>query len=345
MPTNVIGTYDTAEMLEAINATPRPRTFLLERCFGGNVRTFDTKYVLLDWRRGGRVMAPFVNRKIGGKLVEKLSTATRRYEPPMIAPRAVFRGDEAFERGPGEVIGGDASPAERMAALIADEFASHDMLITRRIEWMVAKMLTTGTIPIVGEGVVDEIDLDFTQTEALGGADLWTASTSDPLGDIEDWSMELIQAAGVTPDTAILGKTAAKAFKSHEKVQNYLNLRNVMPGQMNPRELPNGVKYIGSIEAVDYFTYPEWYIDDTTGVETPMIPDAACVLFPSSARNIGAKMLYGAHWEAKSRTAVKGERIPRQWVEEGPNVEFAELVSYPVPLMPDVDSWKVATVV
>lgn len=350
MKTNLIGTYDTATMLEAINATPRPRTALRDRLFGGRYTNFETQYVVADFQKGKRAKAPFVNRMMGGKLVEKLNMTTRRYEPPMIAPRNVFRGDEAYERMPGEVIGGAASPDERAQSAIARTMDSHDYLITRTEEWMVASMLATGVITIKGEGVSDEIDLGFDQFETLAGDNVWGGTTGNIRESLRTYKRQVIKSSGITPDTLILGEDAADAFLSDQDILTQLNTINANLGRIDVRDLPNGMQYLGYIEGMDVFGYDEWYIDDdpdsaTVGEELPMIPVDVAIICPSSQRNPRAEMLYGSYYDVEDDTTYVGARIPRTWTDKGANARFMELVCFPLPFMPDIDSWLVATVV
>jgi hypothetical protein len=344
MADNLIGTFDTAEMLAAIDATPRPRTFFRERLFGGNIRTFLTKSVTADFCKGQRALAPFVNRRIGGKLVEKLAFESRNYEPPMVASRAVFHGDEAFERTMGEVIGGSSDPNTRMTDNRARELTNHDRMVTRTEEVMNSQMMATGIITIVGEGVSDEIDLSHTNTDLLAGDSRWGESGADPVINFHEWKRECLRLSGITPDTVVLGSDAADAFLEDSKVRDLLDVRNIMIGQINPRDVPSGAIWLGTIDGVDVFEYPEWYIHPTTGVETPMVAANKAIMFPSAARNPGAIMLYGAYYDVKNQQTIVGSRIPRTWVEEGPNTEMLELICFPLPVMPDVDSWLVATV-
>lgn len=344
METNLVGTFDTFEMLEAINATPRPRTFFRETCFGGRQHESLTKYVTADFMAHNRALAPFVNRYMGGKLIEKTPFESRRYEPPMVAPRAVFRGDEAFERGFGEVIGGNTDPDSRMAQLTARELNKHDLMVTRREEWMIAQLLTTGVITIVGEGVTDSIDLNHTNQVVLSGTSLWGQADAEPIMNLRDWKRQVIRLSGITPDTMVLGATAAKEFLKDSQVQSLLDNRRMNLGNVNPRDVPSGAIYIGTIEGVDIYEYPEWYIDDATGTEMPLIPDTAAILFPSAARNPGALMVYGAYYDMAKKAVVAGARIPRSWIDEPKNVQFTELVSMPLPVIPHVDSWLIATV-
>ena len=61
-------------------------------------------------------------------------------------------------------------------------------MIVRREEWMAATAIFTGQIPIIGEGLNEVIDFDFTNKETIVSAEKkWDADTSDPLGDLERW--------------------------------------------------------------------------------------------------------------------------------------------------------------
>lgn len=344
MQSNVIGTFDTATMLQSINATPRPKTFLRERVFGGRQTEFETTYVIAEFMKNKRHMAPFVSRYIAGKTQGKQPFTTSAYTPPRLAPMQSFNGEEAFQRAPGEVIGGSGSPDQRMAAMIARELTAQDWGLTRREEWMIAQMLGTGKIPIVGEGISDEIDLNHTLTDTLAGTAVWGGTTSDPIANLRTWKRDVIKASGLTPDTAILGEDAADALLSDSKVLSMLDNRNSEYGRLTSQNLPNGAEYLGNLVGIDLFAYPEWYVDETTNTEKSMIPEKAAIIFPSAERNPGAEMLYGAYLNVKDGTTYVGARIPREWVEEGPNQRFIQVQSYPLPFVPDVDSWLIATV-
>jgi hypothetical protein len=344
MKNNLIGTYDTATMLPAINGTTRPKTFLRERLFGGRLTAFETQYVIADFQKGKRALAPFVSRIIGGTLVEKLNMTTSRMEPPMVAPRGVFRGVEAFERMPGEVIGGANSPDERAIAAITAQMALHDDMDTRTEEFMCAQMLANGVMTIKGEGVDTQIDLGFTQTDTLSGASCWDGNSANIRKNIRDWKRIVIQSSGITPDTMLLGSDAADAFLSDETILAQLDKRNAQMGAIDIRDLPNGAQYLGYIEGVDVFGYDEWYIDPVTGVETPMIGADKAIICPSAARNPRAQMLYGAYYDVEDQTTYVGARIPRTWTDKGSNVRFLEVISFPLPFMPDVDAWLTADV-
>lgn len=54
---------------------------------------------------------------------------------------------------------------------------------------------------------------------ALVGADRWTSTTSDPAADIDEASDNIRRSIGTSPNTLVVGPSAAKALKRHPKVK------------------------------------------------------------------------------------------------------------------------------
>lgn len=338
--------FDVITMLTAINNTPRPKTFLLNLLFGGRVKTFSTATVMADFTKGKRRMAPFVSPYVGGKLIEREGREARTYTPPLIQPRDVLTPERLNTRMAGESLQSALSPADRLAKEQADILDVFDQYITRREEWMAAQLLFTGAIHMVGEGVDESFSVGFSNTDTLSNADLWSASTANPIGDINTWRRTVQEKSGITPNAAVMSSDVADAFLNHPNVKDMLDVRRMEMGTINPSELPNGATYLGSLarEGMDLYEYNEWYVDDSTGLSKPMVPATYMALVPTADRNPGAQMLYGAWTEMVKKTTYEGARIPRVWSEEGPNATFIEVVSRPLPLMPDADSWFVAKV-
>ena len=66
-------------------------------------------------------------------------------------------------------------------------------------------------------------------------------------------------------------------------------MKNYNLAVIQPRQLPNGVTYIGTIHelGLDIYTYNEWYLDDWTdpkkATEKPLVPEGELVLISSNA--------------------------------------------------------------
>ena len=87
MPVPVI--YRTMTMIGAIQALPTHRTFLRDRYFPCTPATdmFPTEEVLIEYRDGNKKIAPVVAPRKGGVTIKREGYTTRRYAPPLVAPK------------------------------------------------------------------------------------------------------------------------------------------------------------------------------------------------------------------------------------------------------------------
>ena len=152
---------------------------------------------------------------------------------------------------------------------------------------MAVQAIVTGTIPIVGEGVNEVIDFGFTNKITLSGENKWGGTKADILGNLGDWTDKVLTGGFANVDMAILGKEAKKKFFADANVQKMMDNRRMNMGEINPRDLPNGVKYLGHLTdpSLDLYAYGEVYYDDWTNPEEPatkpLIPDNAVILISS----------------------------------------------------------------
>jgi len=242
------------------------RSFLLDTFFSRTEES-TSKYVDIDIIKGKRRLAPFVNPKHQGKMVERIGYTTRSYEPPYIKPKVITTADEALRRSAGETMYGSAKTAmDKAEELLAKDLVDLDNMITRREEWMASQLLQTGKVAIVGDGVNDEIDfgMDANHIITLAGADLWSAATATPLEDLRTWRRLIQKDSGLTPNVCVMGSSAIDAFLAHASVTGQLDTRRIDLGQIDPATYPNGSIYYGRIKdvAMDLWVYDEWYLDD-----------------------------------------------------------------------------------
>ena len=168
MPNNV-SIYEPRTIGAIVKRLPPVHTFL-KSTFFKNVKTFTTKSVDVDFKKGTRAIAPFVHPRIGGKTMPNSGYQTKTYTPPIVAPDMITSVDDLLNRLAGEPLYGGKTPAERAVLKMAEDFTSLDEMITRREEWMAAQALYTGKIPIIGEGLNEEIDFGFTNKETISEA-------------------------------------------------------------------------------------------------------------------------------------------------------------------------------
>lgn len=343
--------FDPRTMGKVVSRMAPVRTFF-KSTFFRNTETFVTEKVDVDYKKGNRKLAPFVHRRIGGKTVPNTGYETKTYTPPLIAPDKVTTVDDLLKRAAGENPYSGRAPADRAVAKMAADFHELDEMITRREEWMCAQVLFTGSIPIIGEGIEETISFDFTNKEIITtAAKKWSNDASDPIADLKRWRKQVQKNGFVNCDICVMADDVAEAFTRHAKVQKLLDTKGYDLATIKPRELPNGVTYVGTIhgEGLDIYTYSEWFLDDWTDPaapeQKPLVPDGTLALLSTAAEY---SMYYGATTLIDKKTeeffTVEGARVPDSWAERKPARRFLQLNSNPLPVPHEVDSWFVAKV-
>lgn len=348
---NEVSIYTPRTMGRIVTSLP-PVHMFFRKTFFKNEETFVTKAVDVDFVKGSRKIAPFVHPKIGSKTVPNTGYSTKTYTPPLVAPDKITTVDDLLTRLPGESLVSGMTPAERAVKKLAGDFTELQEMIARREELMCTQTIFTGKIPIIGEGLNEEIDFEFTNKETITtAAKKWNAETSDPIADLKRWHKEVQKSGFTNCDMCIMADNVATAFVNHPKVQKLLDVRNYQLAVIQPRQLPDGVTYVGSIHelGLDIYTYNEWYLDDWTNpaapVDKPMVPDNTLALLSSNANY---SMMYGAITllddKSQNFATVEGKYVPNTWIAHKPDRRFLSLSSAPLAVPHEVGSWYVAQV-
>ncbi len=338
-----IDIFDTRTMLDAIEEMKRPTNFLRDTFFPA-ATPVETETVDVDIVKGKRRMAPFCSPLSEGKLVENIGFSTSSIKPGYIKPFKVTTAADLLKRTPGTVLYAGTQSIEQRAQLkLGKDLADLMDMIDRREEWMAAQALDLGviTMTIKGETADKTVAVDFmmsgTHKITLAGGTLWTATTtSDPVADMQSWASTIRQDSGINPTVVVMGSGAAKAFINHPKVvgqAGILDNRRVDMGMIKPQMLPNGVAYIGHINAplldVDIYSYEEWYLDETTQTETPMVPaNKVWMGSPATANRTLYAVIQDMEAIEEGSAAVK--RFPKSWVPKNPSARHLMVQSAPL---------------
>lgn len=348
-----IDLFDPRTMAQMLLERKAPKRFVRDRFFA-NVQTYDTEFIDFDIETKVRTMAPFSNPKLAGQTIDNTGFVTKSFTPPLVQPKRVTTAENLQKRQPGEAIYGGLSPDERAAAKLGKDLADLDDMISRREEWMCVQAALDGSIHVVGEGV--DVILDFGRNAGntialLAAADRWTAATANIEGNLDDWRRVVSQRTGLSADTAILGRLAAKALKSNTSLINQLNTLRVDLGRVAPEyDQARGVTYIGRLAGLDIWEYNEWYVDpeNILAGEQPMIPDKVVLIGATQAQT---ELAYGAVPVATGQdgssaiTLATGARVPDSWIQKEPAARFVKVSSRPLPVPTQVNAFLKATVV
>lgn len=338
-------------MLALVERMAKPKTYLRDTFFKNKV-TFPTEKVDVDFRKGHRKLAPFVHKKIGGKIVENSGYQTKEFSPPLVAPDKITTAFDLVTRSAGENIYSGKTPEQRAGEKLVRDLAELEDMITRREEFMCSQALFFGQIEVIGEGFEEVIDFGFTNKETLSGTDKWSDPSSNPYGDLKRWIRQVQIKGMVNPDVVVMSSDVVDSFINHQSIKDILNIRNLYIGEVRTaKELPNGVSYVGTLSGlnVDIYEYNEYYLDDFTDSENPvtkpLVPDGTVALLSTAAQY---NMAYGAitiiDKDSGSFVTYESERVPDQWIEKRPDRQFLSLSSKPLPIPREVDSWFIAKV-
>ena len=309
--------------------------------FFKSTEIFSTEYVEIDVKKGKRRLAPFVRPNEESKLIERIGYKTRTYKPPYLKPKMITTAADILKRPEGQnPYQKSEAKLQRAAKQLGKDILTMWESIQRSIEKMAAEAVMDGLVNIIGDGIDEKMDFlrNPNHTISLAGADLWTDPASDPLNDIRTWKRMILQATGYRANVAILGTDVYKAFERHEGVRKILDNRrinNVVEVDRKNEGLPDGVEWVGRAEGVDFYTYDEWYIDNTTGTEELLIPANKLVL--GATKEEVSTRFFGAIQDDEALVPVA--YFPTSWKEKDPPRRFVMLQSAPLPALHEPDAF------
>ena len=336
-----VSMFETRIMLAALEQVFPPTTFLLNMFFQ-DIEKSESKYVDIDIYKGKKRLAPFVRSTQQGKLVEKQGFYTKTFQPPYIKEKMVINPDEILNnRNIGNTQYFGKTPQQRAAEqLMRDMETLRDMII-RREEWMASKLLETGIITITGDGYDATIDFGMAADHkiAVGIITAWDNANAKPLNNLKTWKRKIQLDSGLVPRVVVMGYSAWDAFIDHSSVQTLLDNRRIALGQIDPKELPEGVEYQGDILNLSIYTYNESFLDDSGSVGY-YVPAKKIFMGCTQARTARH---YGAIKDLESGfTPV--QYFPKSWVEHDPSCRMLLVQSSPLVAMHQPDCFLCAEV-
>lgn len=342
----------TPETMDGVvRVMPTPSTFFRDTFFT-NVKPEYTEKIRVEFVKGKRKIAPFVNIKDKATVIEKKGYITDDFETPVVKVKDVTTIEDTVKRLPGELLQNSGiTPYERGVQLMAEQALDFEEMIVRREEWMCVQALMEGKIPVIGENVNYEIDFGFTNKSTV--ATLWTEDGANPLKDLQVAYLACKQKGYRTPNMCVMERSAYNAFidgcKKAGYFENHKDIFDVMT--VKPERRTDAVTFVGRLKDpdVDLFVYDEWVLDDWTDpenpVEKPLMPKGKVLVASTAART---SFYYGLMMftdpDTKQFRQVVGTRALDSWVQKDPDARFFTLNARPLPVPHEVDSWYVLTV-
>ncbi|EPL3047554.1 major capsid protein [Morganella morganii] len=345
--------YDTNVLIQVVPNLMTSQNWLLDKFFP-NITESDTEEVSIDVDVGLRRLAPFVSPLVEGKLVESRKLQTNSFKPAYIKDKRAPDLRKPIRRQIGERIGGQYSAAEREMLNLQFELTDQIDMINRRLEWMAASALQTGTVTVTGEGYETKV-VDFGRssdlTIALSGADKWPETVeagktnTKPTDDIEDWSQRMLKESGAVATDIVFTTKSWKAFRLDTSVKDSAITFPVLSpfgNQINPgTQIKTGAVYKGRWGNYDLWVYNDWFIDPLDGKEKPMIADGSVIM--SGADLMGTRA-FGAIIDPAFNYGPMAY-APKSWLQHDPAQRFIMVQSAPLVIPSRVNASLCAVVV
>lgn len=330
-------TYSTDFVMGVLADLTLPKSAILDAFFG-RIQTEESVEIHFDKLDGARKLAPFVSPVVQGQIVQERGHSTTTFTPAYIKPKTPLDPSRPLRRIAGEQIGGgQMSAADRADLVLAAELENHVQMIRNRLEWMAVQALLTGGVTISGDGYQTK-NLSFGRTAghtlALAGAALWSAGTSTPRSDLQDWATLIAKNSGGVGRAVIMEPDAWSAFRNHADIKDVINFRRtsdtmaVHAGAMIER----GLVWRGEVDGFDIYVYQDWY-DDASGTPTPFLASGSVLMVAEAIEGVQA---FGAIQDpAAGFMAVP--YFPKVWYEDDPgkNILMTQSAPLVVPLRPD----------
>lgn len=330
--------YTTAKLVQVVPNLKTSQNFLLDAFFS-NIVEFDTEEVAIDVDVGLRRMSPFVSPLVEGKLVETRKYLTNKFKPAYIKDKRAPDLRKPVRRAIGERIGGgEITAGERMMINLQDEMADQVDMVNRRLEWMAASALTTGTVTIAGDGFQTAV-IDFGRsaslTIALTGATKWgntqnaQGRDTNITGQLDSWAARILKASGAVVTDIVFTSSAWNRFLTAEGVQGAIQYPTLASSgnAVNPgSQIKKGAVYKGRWGQYDLWLYNDWYID-ANNVEQPMLADGTIIM--SGGEALMGTRAFGAILDPRFAYGPMAY-APKTWIQDDPAQQILMMQSAPL---------------
>lgn len=339
--------YDTNTLVALVPNLMTSQNFLLDTFFSAIVDPQSEK-ISIDVDVGLRRMAPFVSPLVEGAFVEQRRYQTNEFKPAYVKDKRAPDLRKPIRRQIGERIGGGGiTPVEREMANLQFEMEDQTDMINRRMEWMAANELMTGTVVVQGAGF-PAVTVDFGRAAnlsvTLAGAARWGQANISPAASIEDWQVRVLKASGATVTDIIFTTTPYQLFLADPLVKGSVFYPSL--GQsgniLNPgAQIQKGAVLKGYWGQYRIWLYNDWFINPANNVETPMLADGSVIM---SGPMLMGNRAFGMIWDPTHNYQAL-PYAPKTWIREDPAQRLMMMQSAPLPIPARVNASLGATVI
>jgi len=264
-------------VVQDLKAVRRP-PFLLGRYFG-ETSISTAEEIFFDVLVGKPRLAPFRSPLVEGQIVQSLGYKTNSFKPAYIKDKRVFEDGKPVRRKAGMPIAGPLDAMALRMMNLASESDDQIGMLQRRLEWMAAQELRTGTVTVSGEGyptTVVDFGRDASLSVTLSGSARWNDSAPDPVGNLETWAGLVRDVSGASATDVIMSQSAWNLFRTNDDVKELLDKSAGYSDRtsldIGPDAQKLGFTDKGMVGDYHIFIYHDVYTDDA-GATQKYLPD------------------------------------------------------------------------
>lgn len=347
---------NTYQLIGAVKKMYPVVQFFKDRYFPDG-RTFHSDEVLIECKKKGRQIAPFVVPYVNGIAMESQKYSGYKFKPPYIAPKSVITMQDLRDKAFGEDPNSNRSAESRENELQAERMDDLRESVLRRFEEMCSEILTTGACVMkhyakpedFGTEKYTKMRLQFFENTFDNKYKLkkaWSTMTVREKILVFNEMARIMKRRGVKATDMVLGADVSTDLFSDIDFLDYFDKNNVNFGKIDMEQLPEGVTYNGTINIMgvmlNFFTYDELY-EDIDGTTKEFIPSGTLLMI---APGMGTTV-YGPVDFVGSDGAVHSyaeKLVPRVRPDDDNNLITVHMYSRPVPYPLDFEGWLVADI-
>lgn len=347
---------ETVKLIHTIKKMYPVVQFFKDRYFPDG-KTYYSEKALIETKKGGRKVAPFVIPVVGGIVMDAEGYRADEVKAPYIAPKMPITAEELEKKAFGESPESGRTPAQRENEIEAEHMDDMRKAILRRLELMCTEIITTGKLLMKHYATADDAAKDvgykmqqlrFYENEFKNKymfTKEWTAlSAAEKIQEFYKIALVLKKRGVRATDIVMTGDVSMQLMTDKDFLEFYDKL-HVNTGVIDQKELPEGVTCNGSINVngiiFNLFTYDEVY-EDLDGKIKEFLPKGTIAfLHPGMGTTVYAQVTFV---KGTGFVSYAEKMVPRVVASEDNNVVEVQMFSRPVPFPLDWDGWLVANI-
>ena len=347
---------ETRKLIRTVKKLYPVVQFFKDRYFPDGPVYYSEK-ALIETKNKGRKMAPFVVPVVGGIVMEHEGYRAREIEAPYIAPKMPITASELERKAFGESPESGRTPEERENEIEAEHLDDLRQSILRRLESMCTSIITEGRIVMNHYASAEDAakntnpDVRLLQFYSKTFQNRYTMSKSFAEMTASEKIMELYKMAsklkkrGFKATDMVMTADVSMLLMTDKEFLDFYDKSKVNIGEIDPKELPDGVTYNGSINIngimMAMFTYDNNF-EDMDGKIKEMLPAGTIAfLHPGMGETAYAQVTFVRDGSFHS---YANKIIPRIVSDEKTNMIEVQTFSRPVPYPFHWDSWLVTNI-